>query len=155
LHFEVRIGDNAYSRSRNPELWIAPPQGWGVLAARVMNATGGLLTRARVNIRNVDLNRYWDVITYGAEGSTNPDEYYQENMVIGDLPAGNYVIWINFDNRVYDLDLVIQPGMVTFFTFHGRRGYDVSPPPLPGTKFRTPFVPSPTPVITTTLTATP
>src|SRR5580765_3688687 len=30
LHFEVRLGENTFYRTSNPELWMAPPQGWGV-----------------------------------------------------------------------------------------------------------------------------
>lgn len=146
LHFEVRIGDNEFPRSRNPELWIAPPQGWGVLAARVMTDSG-LWERATVNLRHLATNRYWYVITYG-EGSTNSDPYYRENMVIGDLPAGKYVIWINYQSRIYDQVVEIKPGMVTYFTFRGSRGFDLTPPPPPEPAFPTPQV------ITTTLPLT-
>ncbi len=31
LHFEVRLGENTFYSTYNPELWMAPPQGWGVL----------------------------------------------------------------------------------------------------------------------------
>lgn len=30
LHFEIRLGRNAFYNMFNPELWTAPPQGWGV-----------------------------------------------------------------------------------------------------------------------------
>lgn len=153
LHFEVRIGDNEYSRSRNPELWIAPPQGWGVLAARVMN-DGGLWKRATVNLRHLASNRYWYVITYG-EGSTNSDTYYQENMVIGDLPAGKYMIWISYQNRIYDQVIEIQPGMVSYFTFRGSRGFDLDLPPVPGPVFPTPQVITSTLPLTSPLSAAP
>lgn len=35
LHFEVRLGRNNFFDTRNPELWIAPPQGWGVLVGKI------------------------------------------------------------------------------------------------------------------------
>jgi murein DD-endopeptidase MepM/ murein hydrolase activator NlpD len=138
LHFEVRIGDNTYSKSRNPELWIAPPQGWGVLVARVMATNGNLLVKHRVNIRNVETNHYWYVITYGGEGSTNSDYYYRENMVIGDLPSGSYVIWIEYESRIYDKKIVIQPGIVSYFSFQGNKGYNIELPSTPGLIFATP-----------------
>ena len=34
LHFEVRLGRNYFFDTRNPELWMAPPQGWGVLVGK-------------------------------------------------------------------------------------------------------------------------
>ena len=39
LHFEIRIGKNTYFHTRNPELWVAPSQGWGVLAGRIMDSS--------------------------------------------------------------------------------------------------------------------
>jgi murein DD-endopeptidase MepM/ murein hydrolase activator NlpD len=129
LHFEVRLGDNTYPKSRNPELWIAPPQGWGVLVARVMGTNGNLLEKRTVTIRNNETRHLWSVITYGGEGSTNSDQYYRENMVIGDMPAGTYTIWIEFESRIYDVKLQVNPGMVTYFTFKGAKGYNIEEPP--------------------------
>jgi murein DD-endopeptidase MepM/ murein hydrolase activator NlpD len=130
LHFEVREGKNNFYGSRNPELWIAPPQGWGVLAARVMGTSGELLYGQVVEVHNLDTGQYWEVKTYG-KGPTNSDPYYQENMVIGDLPAGNYEIWIAYLGTILDQQLRIQPGLVSYFTFKGRHGYIVGPPPTP------------------------
>ena len=38
LHFEVRLGNNTYFNTSNPELWLVQPQGWGVLAARITDS---------------------------------------------------------------------------------------------------------------------
>jgi murein DD-endopeptidase MepM/ murein hydrolase activator NlpD len=130
LHFEVREGKNNFFGSRNPELWMAPPQGWGVLAARVMGTSGELLYKQTVEIHNLDTLQSWEVKTYG-KGPVNSDPYYQENMVIGDLPAGNYEIWIEYLGTILDQQLRIQPGLVSYFTFKGKRGYTVGLPPTP------------------------
>ncbi len=45
LHFEVRLKIGDYYSSRNPELWMAPPQGWGVLVGRLMREDGSPLIR--------------------------------------------------------------------------------------------------------------
>jgi murein DD-endopeptidase MepM/ murein hydrolase activator NlpD len=134
LHFEVRIGENNFFVTRNPELWLAPPQGWGILAARIMRTSGELLERQTVNIRSLDLNQYWSVNTYGSPGA-NSDPYYRENMVIGDLPAGNYVVSIKFEDGVYSHDIKILPGMVSYFRFIGTLGFDLRPPTPPITEF--------------------
>ena len=34
VHFEVRVGENGYYNTRNPELWVAPYAEWGGLAGR-------------------------------------------------------------------------------------------------------------------------
>jgi murein DD-endopeptidase MepM/ murein hydrolase activator NlpD len=139
LHFEVRVGDNNRSTARNPELWIAPPQGWGILAGRIMETSGELLKEQIVNIRSQDTNQYWYVITYGGEG-VNSDEYYRENMVIGDLPAGKYAVWVGYEGTVFNQSVVIQPGMVTFLTFRGKAGFYPGSPPTPTPNFTPPDV---------------
>ncbi|MBN1148807.1 MAG: M23 family metallopeptidase [Anaerolineales bacterium] len=137
LHFEVRLGDNRYFGSRNPELWIAPPQGWGVLVGRVMNSAGILVQRQMVELRNLDTNQYAYVHSYG-EGPVNSDEYYQENVVLGDLPAGPYYVWIDFESVLYKTYLDIEAGRVTYFTFWGREGFDTTPLPTPAPNFESP-----------------
>jgi murein DD-endopeptidase MepM/ murein hydrolase activator NlpD len=139
LHFEVRLGKNNFFGSRNPELWISPPQGWGVLAGRVMGTNGRLLDRHKVVIRSLDSKQWWDVQTYG-KGSTNSDAYYNENVVMGDLPAGSYSLWIDYLGVKYEARVDILPGMVTYFTFKGRSSFGLSPPPLPGEDYVPAFV---------------
>lgn len=134
LHFEVREGKNNFFGSRNPELWMAPPEGWGVLAARVMGTSGELLYNQLVEIHNLDTGQYWDVKSYG-KGPINSDPYYQENMVIGDLPAGNYEIWVQYLGTILNQQIRIQPGLVSYFTFKGRHGFTVGPPPTPEPDF--------------------
>lgn len=139
LHFEVRVEKNNYFGSRNPELWIAPPQGWGIISARVMDRSGDPLERHSVLLRNVETNRYWTVLTYG-KGSVNPDAYYQENMVIGDLPAGKYVIWIKYEGTIYDQIIEVFPGKVSYFRFIGSKGYDTEYPDSRNTEFTAPDI---------------
>jgi len=141
LHFEVRIGDNSFSRSRNPELWIVPPQGWGILVGQLKTLDDEWLRRLKVLIRSLDSGeRYW-VATYG-EGPVNSDPYYGENLVIGDLPAGWYRILIPGETSQH-LDIEILPGRVSFFRYKRGGGFstDLPAPPLPA--FKTPEVPTP------------
>ncbi len=141
LHFEVRLGKNNYFVSRNPELWIAPPQGYGILVGRVMDSDGSLLKDLRVNIRSLETNKNYYTDTYG-EGTVNSDDYYKENLVRGDLPAGKYILWINFNGLIREQVIEIKPGMVTFFIFKGKYGYDLTPPPtpMPALYFETPAI---------------
>jgi murein DD-endopeptidase MepM/ murein hydrolase activator NlpD len=141
LHFEVRIGDNSFSRSRNPELWIVPPQGWGILVGQLKTLDDEWLLRLKVLIRSLDSGeRYW-VATYG-EGPVNSDPYYGENLVIGDLPAGWYRVLIPGETSQH-LDIEILPGRVSFFRYKRGGGFstDLPAPPLPA--FKTPEVPTP------------
>ena len=143
LHFEVRMGKNNFFGSRNPELWMAPPQGWGVLVGRLVDKRGNPLLRQRINVHYLDTNQYWEVITYG-EGSTNSDPFYRENVVMGDLPAGNYEIWIEYEGAILDLELTIRPGMVTYFSMRGG-DLNAEPPTEQGGDFKPEPVAEPPP----------
>ncbi len=139
LHFEVRLKEGDYFSTRNPELWMVPPQGWGVLAGRVMNTGGRKLHGQLVTVRALsDINcptcLSWKAYTYGG-GYTYPDPFYQENVVISDLPAGRYEIQINYLGKAYSLETDIRPGLITYFTFRGRSGFTNEPLKLPGADF--------------------
>jgi murein DD-endopeptidase MepM/ murein hydrolase activator NlpD len=135
LHFEVRVSDNDYFMTRNPELWIAPPQGWGVLVGRVMGTTGSLLANQMVQVKSLDTSQYWWVRTYGPE-AVNVDPYYRENMVLSDLPAGDYTIVIEYLGVRLNKNVQIRPGQVSYFTFQGKNLYHVGTPYAAG--FATP-----------------
>ncbi|GMR11554.1 MAG: hypothetical protein BMS9Abin28_2389 [Anaerolineae bacterium] len=122
LHFEVRTGENRYFATRNPELWMVPAEGWGVLAGRVRDTWGRDLSEYLVLIKSVETEQIWEVWTY-ALGTVQPDEYYQENFVIGDLPQGAYELQIDFAGRSYTSFLYLKPGQTNFVYFNGRRGF--------------------------------
>jgi murein DD-endopeptidase MepM/ murein hydrolase activator NlpD len=127
LHFEVRLGDNDFFTTRNPELWVAPPQGWGVLAGRVMKSSGEYLGGQFIIVSGSN-GQNWFARTY-APGTVNSDPYYQENMAIGDLPAGKYTIRIYYGGVQYVADVTIEPGLVSYFEFWGWYGFEDNPQP--------------------------
>jgi murein DD-endopeptidase MepM/ murein hydrolase activator NlpD len=135
LHFEVRVGDNTFYKTYNPELWMAPPQGWGVLVGRLTDEDGKLLHQYPVEVRpmpsEVPLRR---VLTY-AEGPVNSDPYYQENLVLSDLPAGLYKVTMNYKDKDIQFWIDIYPGQVSYFTFTDKNGFQVAPPPVPTLDF--------------------
>ncbi len=130
LHFEVRIGQNSFFNTRNPELWMAPPQGWGVLAGRVSDDYGKPLISHPMYVTSLEDRRTWVVMTYGGK-AVKPDPYYQENLVMGDLPAGEYRLEIVYNEEKYFHTLHIYPGVVNTFQFRGTEGFDNPPLILP------------------------
>jgi murein DD-endopeptidase MepM/ murein hydrolase activator NlpD len=140
LHFEVRLEQDDQFSPRNPELWLAPPQGWGVLAGRVFNSGGRRLLGQLVEVHDPQGDQVWMAYTYG-EGKIPADDYYQENLVIGDLPAGTYTLQINYLAKIYRLPIEIRPGLVTTFSFRGRSGFTNEPLALPGQDFSPPAAP--------------
>lgn len=135
LHFEVRLKHGDFFSSRNPELWLVPPQGWGVLAGRVMNTGGRKLEGQLVTVHPKEGEQFWRAFSYHGGKNIFSDSYYQENLVISDLPAGQYEIQINYLSRIYTLDIEIRPGLVSYFSFRGRSGFTSEIPPLPGADF--------------------
>jgi murein DD-endopeptidase MepM/ murein hydrolase activator NlpD len=134
LHFEVRLGENNYFKTRNPELWMVPPQGWGVLAARIMDTNHQLMPYQEIIVTNLSSDQNWKARSYG-KGTVNSDPYYNENLVIGDLPAGLYLVRISYAGLSFTLEFEVRPGVVSFFSFAGRSGFDTALPKAPGSDF--------------------
>ncbi len=139
LHFEVRIGSNSYYATRNPELWMTMPQGWGVLAGRVTGTYGRLLTEHTLTLRSIESGDWWIVETY-APLTVNADEGYEENFAISDLPSGPYEVSTVFYGRRYSTTVFVHPGQANFIEFRGRSGFrdeqvhaglDLTQPPYP------------------------
>ena len=128
LHFEVRVESNSYFTTLNPELWLAPPTGWGVLVGQLRNTNGSLLTEQDVVVKDQNSAQSWTVRTYG-KSAINSDPYYRENLVLSDLPAGNYTLVVDYLEERYTLDLTIHPGAITYFTFRGTRKFETGLPP--------------------------
>jgi murein DD-endopeptidase MepM/ murein hydrolase activator NlpD len=145
LHFEVRVGANTFYTTYNPELWMAPPQGWGVLVGRITDEKGNLLNYYPLEIRpepsGVPLRR---ALTY-AQGAVNSDPYYQENLVLSDLPAGIYKVTIEYPDKDIQTWVEIFPGQVTYFTFTDENGFEIVPPPTPIPNFLPTASPTSTP----------
>jgi murein DD-endopeptidase MepM/ murein hydrolase activator NlpD len=130
LHFEVRLGENYYFSTRNPELWVVPPEGWGVLAGQILNSSGLPVYEHPVHVKSVDTGQEWTVLSY-AQGTVNPDSPYNENFVLGDLPAGPYEVSIEYVGRLHTAWLFLVPGQTNFVVFKGREGFKIEPTPTP------------------------
>jgi murein DD-endopeptidase MepM/ murein hydrolase activator NlpD len=131
LHFEVRVGTNTIYFTRNPELWLAPPQDWGVLAGRVASTNGTLQFNHLLEITSLDSGRRYTTYSYATEFKLLPDDYYRENFVLGDLPAGRYEIAIPYFGVWRRIEVDVQPGIVTYFDFRGTNGYNLDLPADP------------------------
>ena len=143
LHFEIRLGENSFFNTRNPELWLVPPQGWGVLAGRVTDSDGELLHGQLVTVHAPQSGQNWFARSYGPE-AVNSDPYYQENLVVGDLPAGIYELRAAYAGFNHTYQVEIYPGLVSYFNFSGWDGFQGGLPPAPGVDF--------SPLVTQTVT---
>jgi len=89
------------------------------------------LQHVEVTLRYVEQKKTYVVKTYGGGGAVNPDPYYNENLVLGDLPAGFYKMTFDYDKKTYQTWVEIFPGQVTYFTFAGEKGFNSIRPPAP------------------------
>ncbi|MGQ0602293.1 MAG: M23 family metallopeptidase [Anaerolineales bacterium] len=129
LHFEVRVGQNSYVTTRNPELWLKPALGaglvqYGVLSGRITDLDGAPLHEQLVVIRPMEVyeaTRAKYITTYAHE-SLNGDDALQENFAVGDMPVGVYSVTVN-TTTFYEQTVTIEPGRVTWVEFA------VKPPP--------------------------
>jgi murein DD-endopeptidase MepM/ murein hydrolase activator NlpD len=144
LHFEVRLGEDSYFATRNPNLWLAPPQGWGLLVGQIRNWDGRLLELRDIylhsqldpKLQNTAQDQLWIARTYQNE-AIHSDPHYQENLVFPDLPAGTYQVNIPYPEfgLVFTHEVEIHPGKVTYFQFELWEGFSDHPPPTPEVKF--------------------
>jgi murein DD-endopeptidase MepM/ murein hydrolase activator NlpD len=163
LHFEVRIGENKFRSTYNPELWLAPPTGWGVLVGRVLDRRGNYISELPVEVYD-SAGRYYPVQTYSTR-NVNMDPIYQENFALSDLPAGTYSYAMNIGGERYIGVTDIRAGQSTFVTIQEgmppRGGIPRTAEPLstngafpsvtpggPPTSTPRPPLPSPTPPFT-------
>jgi murein DD-endopeptidase MepM/ murein hydrolase activator NlpD len=122
LHFEIRLQSPGSFTSRNPELWIVPPEGYGVLVGRVMDSYSLFLSTKTVVVKSMDTSNTWTGFSYGPQ-TVRSDDYFGENFVLSDLPAGRYQITAYFNSKKYQQEVQIHPGMITFFSFNGTQGF--------------------------------
>ncbi len=129
VHFEVRIGENNMYKAYNPELWISPEMGNGVLLGRVTTTFGNQLFDHEIFIRNLDTGDIHYAKTYSSMDFINRDPYFQENFALGDLPAGSYEIVINYYGYNHLEYIEIQPGALNYIRFEGIKGISTDLPP--------------------------
>jgi len=161
LHFEVREGNNGYYNTRNPELWIAPYAGWGVLAGRLETAGGNTIDAAQIDIYDTTGNKVHTISTYGPK-IVHGDDVWKENFVISDLPAGNYFLLASIAKSATETETVtgevsVIAGQTNFVVMQDTAGVVGNSPPNANNPpaFLPTYTPSYTPTPTNTPTITP
>jgi hypothetical protein len=144
LHLELRVGENNYSSTRNPALWLAPYEGWGTLAGRFMDNRGRLIHGASVTVTPVDIDSGFEAPirrqrTYPLDGP-NGDDIWQENFVVADLPAGEYEVLLTTAGQIFRRNVRIQPGQTNYIILQADFRWSPTATPLP--------TPTPTPTAT-------
>ncbi len=114
LHFEVRVGQNSYDSTRNPLLWLYPFPDYGTVAGRIIRPNGSLVEEAPISLRRIDApSRYLAATSY-AGTTVNPDDQWQENFALDDVPAGYYEITIGSGKTKVTQELWVFPYRTSF-----------------------------------------
>ncbi len=116
LHLEVRLGQNDYAHTRNPELWLKPTPGYGTLVGRLINAEGRAWPNVPIFIYQApNFDRIWQqVYTYLDLPDINPDEEWGENFMLADMPAGTYRLETKINGHLYRKEVEIKDGQSSF-----------------------------------------
>jgi len=118
LHFEVSLSSaddsNVPNKTVNNELWIEPLPGCGTIIGNVVDRQGRNVFKAR--IYGVEKPVPTETPFSFAESygdSVNPSPAYGENFAIADVPAGEYLLWVELNKRKFAVKAVVEAGMVT------------------------------------------
>jgi murein DD-endopeptidase MepM/ murein hydrolase activator NlpD len=126
LYFEVRYGENTYHAARNPELWLEPladatGDPLGALAGRVIDRQGNYVPVRNIlveNVRNTTQTRVGPLYlrTY-LDNNQMGLEPWKENFAASYLPEGTYQVSFWYQSNLYEREVEVQPGKLTFVTF--------------------------------------
>jgi murein DD-endopeptidase MepM/ murein hydrolase activator NlpD len=126
LHMEIRVGENSYWTTRNPELWLKPLPGYGTIAGRVVTQEGNLLPEALVAISKASAadQAYRQIWSYSTRDitidevrrldSVNSDDAWPETWAIGDLPADTYVVGVRVNGKAYTEQVTVRDGELSY-----------------------------------------
>jgi murein DD-endopeptidase MepM/ murein hydrolase activator NlpD len=102
----------------NPELWIAPLPGTGLIAGTVVDAAGKPIPQARVYGINKPVPRETPFVyaeTYGPRNRPHP--LYGEQFAISDVPAGTRHLFVVIDGKRIERTVQVRAGAMTWVDF--------------------------------------
>ncbi len=114
VHFEVRVDRNSYFAVRNPELWIAPYAGTGLIAGRVTFADGDTVDDTEVRVIDLASGRTIRRINTYAGFGVNADDRWNENFVVPSVPVGHYLVSASYGAIRWSGEVYVQEGMTNW-----------------------------------------
>ncbi len=116
LHLEVRVGDPTdYGSTVNPELWIRPWPNFGTIAGRIVDENGERVYEATINFQMKDRSGPVRTAFSYADDSVNPDPIFGEHYVHGDLPDGEYDVYVKVGSSIrWRGTATVEPGKTTW-----------------------------------------
>jgi murein DD-endopeptidase MepM/ murein hydrolase activator NlpD len=102
----------------NPELWIEPLPGTGIVAGQVFDTSGAPLPRARIygiTKPNPAETPFSFAETYGDKAHPHP--LYGEHFAVSDVPAGSYTVGTEIGGKKVFRQVVVEEGKLTWVVF--------------------------------------
>ncbi len=102
----------------NPELWLEPLPGMGLIAGRVRNRAGDPVPQARIYglpKHDPPETPLSFIETYGDRAHSHP--LYDEDFAITDVPPGVYVLGTEIDGRRVYRTVTVYEGMLSWVVF--------------------------------------
>ena len=130
LHLEVHVAPTDQVReivdsaqryppfTVNPELWIEPLPGSGVVAGQVWDTAGRPVPQARVYglvKPEPQETPFLYAETYGDRA--HPDPVYREHFAVGDVPPGDYDLGVTIDGKNVYRHVRVEAGKLTWVEF--------------------------------------
>ncbi|HEX6307018.1 MAG TPA: M23 family metallopeptidase [Longimicrobiales bacterium] len=130
LHLEVHVAATTDSsvivnpeerfppHTVNPQLWIEPLPGTGIVAGRVLNGAGEGVVGARVHglvLAYPEETPFSFAETYADRAHSDPA--YGEHFAVGDVPAGEYTLGVDIEGQRVWRRVIVRPGMLTWVEF--------------------------------------
>lgn len=117
LHLEVRVGQNDYGATVNPELWLKPKAGSGALAGLVVGPDGlPVPNELRVMLARASAPDavVYTLVTYPTVG-VNASPVWRENIALGGLAEGQWIARVIHGGRLYAQPVDIVEGKTSWF----------------------------------------
>jgi murein DD-endopeptidase MepM/ murein hydrolase activator NlpD len=130
LHFEIHVAPTADAaaivdaaqrfppHTVNPQLWIEPLPGTGMVAGQVFDAAGAPVPGARVYglvLGYPEETPFSYAETYADHARGSPA--YGEHFAVGDVPAGSYTLGVIIDGQRVWRRVRVAPGQLTWVEF--------------------------------------
>jgi murein DD-endopeptidase MepM/ murein hydrolase activator NlpD len=102
----------------NPELWIEPLAGTGIVAGQVLDSGGAPVRQARVYgilKRDPAETPFSYAETYGDKAHSHP--LYGEHFAVSDVPEGTYTVGTEIEGKKVFRQITVEAGKVSWVVF--------------------------------------